>query len=47
MNVQAGAGIVADSDPEYELEECKAKAGALIAAARESARVASEPGFGQ
>jgi len=47
MHVQAGAGIVADSDPDYELAECKAKAGALIAAARESARVASEPGFGQ
>ena len=47
MHVQAGAGIVADSDPEYELAECKAKAGALIAAAREAARIASEPGFGQ
>ena len=47
MHVQAGAGIVADSDPDYELAECKAKAGALIAAAREAARVASEPGFGQ
>ena len=47
MHVQAGAGIVADSDPEYELNECKAKAGALIAAAQEAARIASEPGFGQ
>lgn len=47
MHVQAGAGIVADSEPNYELAECKAKAGALIAAAREAARVASEPGFGQ
>ncbi|ALE16518.1 Anthranilate synthase, aminase component [Altererythrobacter epoxidivorans] len=47
MHVQAGAGIVADSDPDYELNECKAKAGALIAAAKEAARVASEPGFGQ
>ena len=47
MHVQAGAGIVADSDPDYELAECKAKASALIAAAREAARVASEPGFGQ
>lgn len=47
MHVQAGAGIVADSDPDYELAECKAKAGALIAAAREAARVASEPDFGQ
>ena len=47
MHVQAGAGIVADSDPDYELAECKAKAGALIAAAREAVRVASEPEFGQ
>ncbi|MFN4039457.1 MAG: anthranilate synthase component I family protein [Erythrobacter sp.] len=47
MHVQAGAGIVADSDPDYELAECKAKAGALIAAAREAMRIASEPGFGQ
>jgi anthranilate synthase component 1 len=47
MHVQAGAGIVADSDPAYEQRECEAKAGALIAAAREAARVAGEPGFGQ
>ena len=47
MHVQAGAGIVADSDPEYELRECHAKAGALIAAAREAARIAGEPEFGQ
>lgn len=47
MHVQAGAGIVADSDPDYELAECKAKAGALIAAAREAVRAASEPGYGQ
>ena len=47
MHVQAGAGIVADSIPEYEQRECEAKAGALIAAAREAARVAQEPGFGQ
>ena len=47
MHVQAGAGIVADSDPDYELAECKAKAGALIAAAREALRIAGEPGFGQ
>ncbi len=47
MHVQAGAGIVADSDPDYELAECKAKAGALIAAAREALRIASEPGYGQ
>jgi len=45
--VQAGAGIVADSDPAYEAAECRHKAGALIAAAREAARIAAEPGFGQ
>jgi len=47
MHVQAGAGIVADSNPEYEQRECEAKAGALMAAAREAARVASESGYGQ
>lgn len=47
MHVQAGAGIVADSDPDYELSECKAKAGALIAAAQEAVRVANEAGYGQ
>jgi len=47
MHVQAGAGIVADSNPEYEQRECEAKAGALIAAAREAVRVAGEAGFGQ
>jgi anthranilate synthase component I len=47
LHVQAGAGIVADSEPEYEQRECEAKAGALIAAAREAVRIAGEPGFGQ
>jgi anthranilate synthase component 1 len=47
MHVQAGAGIVADSDPAYEQRECEAKAGALFAAAREALRRAAEPGFGQ
>lgn len=47
MHVQAGAGIVADSEPIYEQRECEAKAGALMAAAREAVRVASEAGFGQ
>ena len=47
MNVQAGAGIVADSDPDYEQRECEAKAGALLAAAKEAVRIAREPGFGQ
>jgi anthranilate synthase component 1 len=47
LHVQAGAGIVADSNPEYEQRECEAKSGALFAAAREAVRVASEPRFGQ
>jgi anthranilate synthase component 1 len=47
LHVQAGAGIVADSDPAYEQRECEAKAGALVAAAREAVRVAGEAGFGQ
>ncbi len=47
MHVQAGAGIVADSDPAYEQRECEAKAGALFAAAREAVRLAQEPGYGQ
>jgi anthranilate synthase component I len=47
MHIQAGAGIVADSDPAYEQRECEAKAGALIAAAKEAVRVAGEAGFGQ
>ena len=47
LHVQAGAGIVADSQPEYEQRECEAKAGALIAAAKEAVRVAGEAGFGQ
>ena len=47
MHVQAGAGIVADSDPAYEQRECEAKASALLAAAKEAVRLAKEPGFGQ
>ncbi|WNO52583.1 anthranilate synthase component I [Stakelama saccharophila] len=47
MHVQAGAGIVADSDPAYEQRECEAKAGALIAAAREAVARAAEPRHGQ
>jgi anthranilate synthase component 1 len=47
MHVQAGAGIVADSDPAYEQRECEAKAGALLAAAREAIAQASAGGFGQ
>ena len=47
MHVQSGAGIVADSDPAYEQRECEAKAGALLAAAREAIARASEPAMGQ
>jgi len=47
MHVQAGAGIVADSTPEYEQRECEAKAGALFAAAREAIARARDVGFGQ
>jgi anthranilate synthase component 1 len=36
MYVQAGAGIVADSDPESEHQECRNKARALIRAAEEA-----------
>ncbi len=47
MHVQAGAGIVADSNPAYEAAECRHKAGALIAAAMEAVAIAAEPEFGQ
>ncbi|RZM25476.1 MAG: anthranilate synthase component I, partial [Sphingomonas sp.] len=47
IHVQAGAGIVADSVPEYEQRECEAKAGAILAAAREAVARAAAPGFGQ
>ena len=47
MYVQAGAGIVADSVPETEFEETRAKARALIRAAEEAVRFASESGYGQ
>ena len=47
MHVQAGAGIVADSIAEYEQRECEAKAGALMAAAKEALKAAAAPGFGQ
>jgi anthranilate synthase component 1 len=47
MHVQAGAGIVADSIAEYEQRECEAKAGALMAAAREALKAAAAAGFGQ
>ncbi|MEM6615932.1 MAG: anthranilate synthase component I [Pseudomonadota bacterium] len=47
MYVQAGAGIVADSVPEREHEECVNKAKALFRAAEEAARFASAVGRGQ
>ncbi|MGR6328061.1 anthranilate synthase component I [Sphingomonas sp. XXL09] len=47
IHAQAGAGIVADSVPESEQRECEAKAGAILAAAREAVRRAGESGFGQ
>ncbi|WP_394646452.1 anthranilate synthase component I family protein [uncultured Sphingomonas sp.] len=47
IHVQSGAGIVADSDAAYEQRECEAKAGAILAAAREALRQASTPDFGQ
>jgi len=44
MYVQAGAGIVADSDPEFEQRECINKAKALFRAAEEAKRFASTAG---
>jgi anthranilate synthase component 1 len=41
MYVQAGAGIVADSDPGFEQQECIDKAKALFRAAEEAKRFAS------
>ena len=47
IHVQAGAGIVADSVPAYEQRECEAKAGAILAAARDAVARAGEAGWGQ
>jgi anthranilate synthase component 1 len=47
MAVQAGAGIVYDSDPASEQQECINKAKALFRAAEEAVRFASRAGFGQ
>ncbi|MCS6855887.1 MAG: chorismate-binding protein, partial [Elioraea sp.] len=44
MYVQAGAGVVADSDPEAEWRETMAKARALIRAAEEAVRFAAGGG---
>ncbi|MEA2903527.1 MAG: anthranilate synthase component [Alphaproteobacteria bacterium] len=47
MYVQAGAGIVADSDPKSEQQECIDKAKALFRAAEEAKRFASAARRGQ
>jgi anthranilate/para-aminobenzoate synthase component I len=47
MYVQAGAGIVADSDPDSEQAECENKARALFRAAEEAVRFAGRAGKGQ
>jgi anthranilate synthase component I len=47
MYVQAGAGIVADSDPDAEQQECVNKAKALFRAAEEARRFASAVKRGQ
>ncbi len=47
MYVQAGAGIVADSDPASEQQECINKAKALFRAAEEAGRFASAAAKGQ
>jgi anthranilate synthase component 1 len=47
MTVQAGAGIVYDSDPASEHQECVNKAKALFRAAEDAVRFASRARFGQ
>jgi anthranilate synthase component 1 len=47
MYVQAGAGIVADSEPAFEQQECVNKAKALFRAADEARRFASGGKRGQ
>jgi len=47
MHVQAGAGIVYDSDPAYEQRECVNKAQALFRAAEEAVRFATSARRGQ
>jgi anthranilate synthase component 1 len=47
MYVQAGAGIVADSNPKSEQQECVDKAKALFRAAEEAKRFASAARRGQ
>ena len=40
--IQAGGGVVADSSPEGEYQECRNKARALVRAAEEAVRFASQ-----
>ncbi len=47
MHVQAGAGVVYDSEPEYENRECENKAKALFRAAEEAVRFATRARRGQ
>jgi anthranilate synthase component 1 len=47
LYVQAGAGIVADSQPKLEQLECENKARALFSAAEEALRYAGEAKIGQ
>ena len=47
LYIQAGAGIVADSVPDYEQNECIVKAKALVSAAAEAVRFASQARRGQ
>ncbi|MGH6827492.1 MAG: chorismate-binding protein, partial [Rhizomicrobium sp.] len=47
MYVQAGGGVVADSEPEAEYQETVSKARALMAAAEEAMRFASSGKKGQ
>ncbi|MBI1239562.1 MAG: anthranilate synthase component I [Alphaproteobacteria bacterium] len=47
MYVQAGGGVVADSDPESEFQETVNKAKALFRAAAEAIAMAGEPSRGQ
>jgi anthranilate synthase component 1 len=47
IHAQAGAGIVADSVAASEQRECEAKAGAILAAARDAVARAAAGRFGQ
>jgi anthranilate synthase component 1 len=47
MYIQAGGGVVADSDPEAEWQETLNKARALVRAAEEAIRFASSDGHSQ